>query len=137
MTGFLRITVCLTFVSSGLLVVPATTIHAQSKTITNSADIAWLESIVTSWDATAGMAKQGSMGRHAKDLRTAAYARLGEIGTSESLAAVRRIEHEAKTAWRKRTVHFDRWTHPSWHVSDFREEQKVAVLNVSGGMAYT
>ena len=54
-----------------------------------------------------------------KALRVAAYARLGAIGTAESLAAIARIERDmAATPLTPPTVTFDVWPSLGWHMSD-------------------
>jgi len=65
--------------------------------IEKSEDVAWLERIAGSLDAAANLKPSGRLFRHAQDLRTAAYARLGALGTKHSLAAVKRVEEKAKT----------------------------------------
>jgi hypothetical protein len=53
-----------------------------------------------------------------KDQRSQAYARLGEIGTDESLRAVDRIEADAKR-WRPDDpLRLGRFPHPGWHMGD-------------------
>jgi hypothetical protein len=56
---------------------------------------------------------------NAKDLRTMAYARLGHLGTEESLAAVERIEKQVRDSSSNSPVRLKRlWTHPCWHFGD-------------------
>ena len=88
--------------------------------IAASDDVPWLEKLAGSLDAAAReLQRPGGLARHAKDVRTAAYARLGEIGSDVSLVAVDRIETAAKSIrTAPATVPLDVWTHPCWHFAD-------------------
>jgi hypothetical protein len=72
--------------------------------VAESQEVPWLERIAGSMLEAEKLAPRGGhgqspiFGRSAKGLRTAAYARLGELGTEASLAAVGRIEAAAKGA---------------------------------------
>ena len=134
--AYLRYLGCSMLLLSSLLLAPLPAVQVPSETVASSTDVRRLEAIAGSWDEAAKLGTYG-MNRAAKDVRTTAYARLGELGTPESLEAIRRIEQNAQTAWRKRTVRLDAWTHPSWHFSDFDDRQKIATFNVGGGLAYT
>ena len=83
--------------------------------IHTSTDVAWLEKTAAISDA----APSGRLNGSAKEFRSQAYARLGELGTAESLAAVDRIEAAAK-AWRPSDDNFHAGVvpHPGWHMSD-------------------
>ena len=129
MRSFGRFLACMILLSSAIAIAD------DPDSIAASTDVAWLESIVN-WQAGGDLSRPGTLAGGFKDLRTSAYARLGELGTPQSLAAVRRIENAAKTPWKQRTMRFDRWTHPCWHFSDFQEEQKVGMLDVGQGLTY-
>lgn len=63
-----------------------------------SNQVEWLELVASRWDAAAAYAtnvyhRDGDV----RELRGSAYARLGELATPESLAAIARIEAEAKS----------------------------------------
>ena len=85
--------------------------------IAQSTDVALLERVVSSPESILTGADRFST----KALRTAAYARLGELGTSESLAAVDRIEQLAsRVSLTPPTVPADIWPSAAWHMSDTR-----------------
>jgi hypothetical protein len=83
--------------------------------IAGSGDIAWLETVVAMKEASPTM----MMGESAKELRSLAYARLGVIGSAESLAAADRIEGRARK-WRPNEDGFSEGVipHPGWHMSN-------------------
>ena len=66
------------------------------KSVNESTDVQWLAKIASSLTEAATLGPKGGLTAHAKDLRTAAYARLGAIGSAESLAAARQIEADAR-----------------------------------------
>ena len=116
------------------LVAPGNQHEAQAK-IPDSKDIAWLEKLAEAdpQDSPAGV----QMGRSTKEMRTQAYMRLGELGTSESLAAARRVQRfvldhvpSVKT-FKLATV-----THPMWHFSDSEMDQPLAAVKGSDGVTY-
>jgi hypothetical protein len=83
-------------------------------------DVKWLEEV-------AGWARSGSnqffsgrLASHPKDLSTAAYARLGELGTPESIEAIKRIELAAGKdhTLTPKFVALGISAHPTWHTSD-------------------
>jgi len=89
------------------------------KEIANSTDVSFLEKVAGSLAEAAALSPAGGLARHAKDLRTAAYARLGELGTPESLAAAKRIEDAArKVIPATDPVRLDQRPHPAWHFGD-------------------
>ena len=53
-----------------------------------------------------------------KDERPQAYARLGELGTDESLRAVERIERDAKRWRASDPLTLGDFPHPGWHMND-------------------
>src|SRR5947209_6650174 len=83
--------------------------------IAGSRDVAWLETVAAMKDDAPTMMLHQS----AKTFRTRAYARLGAIGTAESLAAVDRIEARARQ-WRPHQDDFSEGVipHPGWHMSN-------------------
>jgi len=116
---------------TGRLKIPNT-----AKGISEAVDIAWLERIAGSLAEAQKLKPRGGLARNAKDLRTAAYARLGALGTKESLAAVRRVETKAKGGTlTPDTVSIDRWTHPSWHFGDMRV-RPLAQTQAPNGKTY-
>jgi hypothetical protein len=85
--------------------------------VSESRDVQWLEQVAGSLSTARQLQPAGGLGRDYKDLRTAAYARLGSLGTPESLAAVKRIEAiEAIPA--PELVPLGVSTHPCFHFSD-------------------
>jgi hypothetical protein len=83
--------------------------------ISESHDVAWLESVAAIKDDAPTM----MMRQSAKGFRSQAYARLGAIGTAESLAAADRIEARARQ-WRPNEDGFSEGVmpHPGWHMSN-------------------
>jgi hypothetical protein len=107
-----------------ILLLPCTVAAARERfpKIAASTDVAWLETIASSLEAAAELDPPGGLARNAKDARTEAYARLGELGTPEALAAIHRIEARAKAAERHAEVKPSSvWTHPSWHYGSAEE----------------
>ena len=86
--------------------------------VQRSTDVAWLERIASSADFARDLQRPSPIGM-AKLLRGAAYARLGDIGTPDSLAAVERIERSmADASLTPSTVPLGEWPSVSWHVRD-------------------
>ena len=86
--------------------------------VQRSTDVAWLEQIASSADFARDVQRSSPIGM-AKLLRGAAYARLGDIGTPDSLAAVERIERSmADASLTPSTVPLGEWPTVSWHVRD-------------------
>ena len=86
--------------------------------VERSTDVAWLERVAVS-AAFAGEVQGRSPIGMPKALRVAAYARLGAIGTAESLAAIGRVERElAATLLTPSTVPLDVWPAIGWHMTD-------------------
>jgi hypothetical protein len=126
----------------GILIVASETSTGQFSqrgepidTVQRSSDVSWLERIASS--ATFAKQVQGSSPVGiAKLLRGAAYARLGDIGTAESLAAVERIEQSmADTPLTPSTVALDVWPSVGWHMSDV-EQTPLATTAGSDGTNY-
>ena len=101
--------------------------------INNATDIQWLERIASSPAAAAELRPGGGLANHSKDLRTAAYVRLGTLGTPESLAAIKRIETEAQKIYPAptRSTPGD-FIHPGWHFSDSDLRPIAQVTNAKG-----
>jgi hypothetical protein len=86
--------------------------------VERSNDAAWLERIAASAGFARDVQGRSSIGVP-KALRAAAYARLGAIGTSDSLAAIARVEREmAAMPLTPPTVPLDVWPTVGWHMSD-------------------
>jgi hypothetical protein len=83
--------------------------------IAESRDVAWLETVAAMKDDAPTMMLRQS----AKTFRSRAYARLGAIGSAESLAAADRIEARARQ-WRPNEDGFSEGVipHPGWHMAD-------------------
>jgi hypothetical protein len=125
--------VVLTGLSSGSIAAP----RPGAETIARSTDVAWLEGIVTAWNSQPTGAEPVMSAHEAKEYRPAAYARLGALGTAESLAAIHRIEDHVPVVWAGQASRFDRWASACWHCSDVSDEQRVATLSVDSGLTYT
>jgi len=77
------------------------------------------------------------LGRSAKEMRSKAYARLGELGTSESLAAARRVEQLAKNNMpARKSLKLGTFTHPMWHFSDGDITKPLASVRAKDGVTY-
>jgi hypothetical protein len=86
--------------------------------VERSTDVAWLERVAVSGAFAREVQGRSSIGMP-KALRVAAYARLGAIGTAESLAAIGRVEREmAATPLTPSTVPLDVWPSIGWHMTD-------------------
>jgi|GEM_PF-1568675 len=83
--------------------------------IAGSRDVAWLETVAAMKDDAPSMMLHQS----AKGFRSQAYARLGAIGSAESLAAADRIEARARQ-WRPNEDGFREGVipHPGWHMGN-------------------
>lgn len=104
--------------------------------VASSADVPFLEKVAGSLAEAAALRPPGGLGRGVKALRTNAYARLGELGTPESLAAAKRIEDAArKIVPAADPVHLDQRTHPAWHFGD-HEGRPVAECAAADGTTY-
>ena len=104
--------------------------------INNATDVEWLGRIVSSPAAAAELRPGGGLANHAKDLRTAAYIRLGILGTPESLAAIKRIEDEARKIQPAPTQSTPGdFIHPGWHFSD-SELRPLAQVTSANGVTY-
>jgi hypothetical protein len=99
--------------------------------IAGSSDVAWLETVAAMKDDGPTMMLHQS----AKGFRSQAYARLGAIGSAESLAAADRIEARARQ-WRPNEDGFAEGVipHPGWHMSN--GVMKSNVRATIGGTTY-
>jgi Bacterial TSP3 repeat len=99
--------------------------------IAGSRDVAWLETVAAMKDDAPTMMLHQS----AKGFRSQAYARLGAIGSAESLAAADRIEARARR-WRPNEDGFSEGVipHPGWHMSNGVMTSNVRAT--MGGMTY-
>jgi hypothetical protein len=111
-------------------------------------DVVQLERAILGGDLEASKFAAKRWDGQGKDVRTAAYARLGQLATPESLAAVARIEaaiikraHPAP-----RVLSAGMWTHPAWHFSDgdgqpiaevFTSRRKRYAVVISGSLGAT
>ena len=102
--------------------------------VQRSTDIAWLERIASS-AAFAHEVQRGSPLGMAKLLRGGAYARLGAIGTAESLAAVGRIERSMDVTLTPATVPLGVWPSVSWHMRDV-DQVPIATAVAPDGTTY-
>ena len=106
----------------------------QRDPLENSNDVALLERIASA-DASEDVENM-YMGQSGKDHRTVAYARLGAIGTEQSLAAARRVEQKLKaTPLLPATVPLGIWPHPMWHFGD-SETEPLAKAQTADGTTY-
>jgi hypothetical protein len=100
--------------------------------VQRSTDIAWLERIASSAAFAQDVQRASPVGM-AKLLRGAAYARLGEIGTPESLAAVGRIEQSmAEVPLTPPTVPLSVWPSVSWHMRDVDQVPMATAIAPDG-----
>ena len=103
--------------------------------VLQSTDVKWLERIASSASFAREVQGSSPIGM-AKLLRGAAYARLGDIGTVESLAAVERIEQSmSETPLTPSTVALDVWPTVGWHMSDV-EQTPIATATGPDGTTY-
>jgi len=100
--------------------------------VQRSTDIAWLERIASSAAFAQEVQRASPIGM-AKLLRGAAYARLGDIGTTESLAAVVRIEQSMEAVpLTPPTVPLAVWPSVSWHMGDLAQVPMATALAPDG-----
>ncbi len=99
--------------------------------IHTSTDVSWLEQVASMTDSAPSL----RMNESAKAYRSQAYARLGELGTPESLHAIDRIESAAKR-WRPNDDQFSLGVlpHPGWHMGD--NFVKAEVSTRQNGITY-
>ena len=103
--------------------------------VQRSTDVGWLERIASS-AAFAQEVQRSSPFGMAKLLRGAAYARLGDIGTPQSLAAIERIEQlMAEIPLTPSTVPLDVWPTVGWHMRDV-EQKPIARATTADGTTF-
>jgi hypothetical protein len=106
------------------------------RSVVESTNAAWLENVAQSLSNAQKLKPPYGMGGGAKGLRTAAYVRLGALATEESLAAVERLEQQARgQSILPRTAPLGTWNHPSWHNAD-SEVVPLAQAKTPGGRTY-
>ena len=97
-------------------------------------DVRWLEDVAGWARSSTNTFFSGRLASHPKDLSTAAYARLGELGTPESIDAIKRIE-KAAVVDHTLTPQFVRLgisAHPTWHTSDSEFKPFTKVTRADG-----
>lgn len=106
------------------------------RSIAESTNVAWLENAASSLSTAQKLNPPYGMAGGAKGVRTAAYLRLGALGTEESLAAAERLEQQAREqSILPRTAPLGTWNHPSWHFAD-TEVKVLAQTKTPGGRTY-
>lgn len=109
-------------------------IQKQNDQIESSNEVAMLERIAGA-DASKDT-ENAQLGQSGKEHRTAAYIKLSDIGTEQSLAAARRVEERLKaTPLLPATVSLGVWPHPMWHFGD-SEIKPFATARTSDGTTY-
>jgi len=88
--------------------------------VRSSADVNWLEQIARDNIPQELRPGTGRLASSPKDLRSAAYMRLGELAGPEAIAAIHRIESAAKGRSLFAPLPLTMWAHPGWHFSDWR-----------------
>jgi hypothetical protein len=100
-----------------------------------SSDIAWLERVASSAEAAREAQGESRVGQP-KALRIAAYARLGALGTPDSLAAIERVERTLSAQpLTPATVALDRWPAVGWQMGD-APAVAIAQIISSDGTTY-
>jgi hypothetical protein len=108
--------------------------HPKSEQAESSEEVAKLE-LIASGDGSDDT-ENTQIGASGKEHRSAAYIKLGAIGTKESLAAARRVEAKSKTTpMLPTTVPLGVWPHPMWHFGD-AEIKPIASTKASDGTSY-
>lgn len=98
--------------------------------IRRSTNVPWLESVATMSDRAPSL----RLNEGGKAYRSQAYARLGELGTAESIAAIDRIETAAKK-WRPSDpMSLGVFPHPGWHFADSVVGTKISATQ--NGVTY-
>jgi hypothetical protein len=108
--------------------------QGQRDPFESSNDVAMLERLASA-DASTDVENM-FMGQGGKDHRTEAYARLGAIGTEQSLEAARRVERKLKaTPLLPANVAVGILIHPMWHFADI-EVKPFVTTRISDGTTY-
>src|SRR5690606_26507744 len=85
----------------------------------DATDEAWLERIALDPGAETRIRESNVLNGLYRDIRVHAFARLGELGTAEALAAIERIERRVlETTQTPAMVPLRRYAHPAWHFGD-------------------
>jgi hypothetical protein len=128
-----------------VVVVGLSPLHAQRRgpqlgfpALETSEDVAYLERVASSMQEAEAVpgGRRGIIRSAPKDARLTAYARLGELATPESLAAVARIESAArKTPLLPATVRLGLWSNASFHSAD-TDVKPLAQAKAEDGTTY-
>src|SRR5262249_54085485 len=102
----------------------------------SSTDIAWLTDLALSCGTEGTPILPGTAFNQAKNCRTEAYARLGQLGTIESIEAMGAIEAQTRLAWKKNASSLAGLPHPAFHVGDTKEVERLLTLKAGGGPDY-
>lgn len=85
----------------------------------DATDEAWLERIAIDPASEARIRESNVLNRLYRDIRVHAFARLGELGTAEALAAIERVERRiSETVQTPTMVSLRGYAHPAWHYGD-------------------
>lgn len=85
----------------------------------DATDEAWLERIAVDPGSDARISRSSVLSSSYRDIRVHAFARLGELGTAEDLAAIERLERRiSETIQTPATVSLRGYAHPAWHFGD-------------------
>jgi hypothetical protein len=104
--------------------------------IAESDDVPWLERVAGSLAEAEKVIPQNTLGVSVMGMRIAAFARLGDLHTKESLSALERIEKKAKERdLLPEVVVLGHWTHPAINVAD-SEIYPLATVKAPDGMTY-
>ncbi len=96
-------------------------------------DEAWLERIAVDPGSDATIRQSSVLGGLYRDIRVHAFARLGELGTAEGLAAIERLERRiSETIQTPATVSLRGYAHPAWHFGD--EPARLIAETERGGV---
>jgi hypothetical protein len=102
--------------------------------VSGSRDVSALEKIAKSDPGKMG---EPSLEHSGKEMRSAAYARLGALSTVESLAAARRVEQFVKSnVPARKSFKLGTITHPMWHFSDSDVSKPLISVKVKDGTTY-
>jgi hypothetical protein len=111
---------------------PSTTTGRLAQ-ISASHDVRWLQQIVMSADVVATLARSPLDRPRPRDLREAAYLRLGAIGTRESLAAITAVEGAmSRTTLTPASVNVDFWPLALGHSAESKIQPVVESVATDG-----
>jgi hypothetical protein len=104
--------------------------------VSNMNDVPWLERIASSRAEVKRLRAPEYLGMNVRDVQIAAFARLGELHTKESLAAIERIEKKAKEIkLLPDVVSLELWAYPVFHYAD-SEAKPIATIEAPDGTTY-